>query len=109
MNTRKFSQEQENRIAKKLGGKVVSNSGATRFNKGDVRANFLLIECKTSTTPKDSFSIKLDWLEKNQKEAFSMGLSNAVLAIDFGQAKDYFIIDERLMKLLLEKLREDTK
>lgn len=107
MNTRKYSKEQENRIAKKLGGKVVSNSGATRFNKGDVVVNKVLIECKTSTTSKDSFSIKLDWLEKNQKEAFSMGLDASILTIDFGQEKDYFIINEKLMKLLLEKLKEE--
>lgn len=36
MNTRKYSNLQERRIAKKLQGKKQLNSGATMFAKGDV-------------------------------------------------------------------------
>lgn len=109
MNTRQFSHKQEERVAKLVNGKVVANSGATAFNKGDVivKQLSLLIECKTSAKPKESFSIKKEWLEKNKKEAFSMGIRNTIVAIDFGSSDDYFIIDKKLMQLLLEKLDEE--
>ncbi len=106
MDTRKFSSKQEHRIAKMFDGKVVANSGATRFNKGDVVVDDVLIECKTSTKPKEAFSIKKEWLEKNKEEAFEMGLSHSILAIDFGSEDDYFIIDKALAKLLIETIKE---
>lgn len=107
MNTREFSSKQERRIAKNFDGKVVANSGATRFNKGDVRVGDVLIECKTATKEKDSFSIKKEWLKKNKEEAFEMGLSYSAIAIDFGSDEDYFIIDKELFRMLLEKISED--
>ena len=107
MNTREFSSKQEQRVAKNFGGKVVANSGATRFNKGDVKIGDVLVECKTSVKEKDSFSIKKEWLKKNKEEAFEMGLSYSVLAIDFGSEDDYFIIDKELFGKLLEKISEE--
>ena len=107
MNTREFSSKQERRIAKNFDGKVVANSGATRFNKGDVRVGDVLIECKTATKEKDSFSIKKEWLKKNKEEAFEMGLSYSAIAIDFGSDEDYFIIDKELFRMLLEKISEE--
>ncbi len=107
MNTREFSSKQEHRIAKMFDGKVVANSGATRFNKGDVIINNILVECKTSTKPKDSFSIKKEWLEKNKEEAFSMGLDYSLLAIDFGSGDDYFVIDKLLAVKLIEVLKDE--
>lgn len=106
--TREFSSKQEERIAKFVNGKVVANSGATKFNKGDVinKDLGLLVECKTCTVPKESFSVKREWLLKNDKEAFSMGVSNTCVSIDFGQEDDYFIINKKLMMLLLDKLKE---
>lgn len=107
MNTRKFSSEQEKRISKFLGAKVVANSGATMFNKGDIRLdNTLLIECKTCTTEKDSFTIRREWLIKNKQEAFSQGITNGALCIDFGRKEDYFIIDSKLMLILVNVLKE---
>ena len=105
MNTREFSSKQESRVAKLLNGKVVANSGATKFNKGDVIVDKMLIECKTSTTEKSSFSIKKEWLKKNKEEAFESGLNYSALAIDFGSSDDYFIIDSKLMKILMEALK----
>ena len=107
MDTRKFSSKQEHRIAKMFDGKVVANSGATKFNKGDVLVNNILIECKTSTKPKDSFSIKKEWLEKNKEEAFSMGLDYSILTIDFGSNDDYFIIDRELVTKLIEVIKDE--
>ena len=106
MNTRKYSKKQEDRIAKVVGGKVKANSGATSFFKGDVRTDHLLVECKTSTKEVKSVSIKKEWLEKLNEERFAMGKQHSVLAFDFGDGKDYFIIDKRLMSMLLDTLEK---
>lgn len=106
MNTREFSSKQEHRIAKIFDGKVVANSGATKFNKGDVVVSNILVECKTAVSPKESFSIKKEWLKKNKEEAFSLGLDYSMIAIDFGSEDDYFIIDKHLAKILIDTIRE---
>ena len=106
MNTRKYSKKQEDRVAKVVGGKVNANSGATSFFKGDVRTDHLLVECKTSTKEVKSVSIKKEWLEKLNEERFAMGKQHSVLAFDFGDGKDYFIIDKRLMNMLLDTLEK---
>ena len=46
MNTRKYSSKQEKRVAKDIGGKVTSNSGATRFYKGDISTDSMLTRQK---------------------------------------------------------------
>ena len=102
MNTRKYSYEQEKRIARLLNGKVNANSGATDFYKGDVRTNNLLVECKTSTTTCKSVSIKKEWLDKLKEEQFAMGKIGSAIAFDFGDGNDYFIIDSKMMQFLGE-------
>ena len=106
MNTRKYSKKQEDRVAKVVGGKVNANSGATSFFKGDVRTDHLLVECKTSTKEVKSVSIKKEWLEKLNEERFAMNKQHSILAFDFGDGKDYFIIDKRLMSMLLDALEK---
>lgn len=106
MNTRKYSSQQEKRVAKNLGGRVNANSGATAFNKGDVRTNYLLVECKTSTKEVKSISIKKEWLTKLKQEKFAMGKWHSVLAFDFGDGEDYYIIDKNLMSMLQDYLEE---
>ena len=110
-STRYASETQEDRIADKLEGRVCPNSGAGRFFKSDVRVDnaSLSVECKTSMTPKDSFSIKKAWIEKHYEEAFSNRLSNTAIAFSFcfDDKKDYYVIDDRLMKFLVEKLKEE--
>ena len=97
--TRFYSNKQEKKVAKALGGKQQSNSGATTFNKGDVVTDDWLIECKTATSEKQSFSIKREWLEKNKEEAFAMNKSHHALAFDFGDGGDvYYIVDEKTFK-----------
>lgn len=108
MNTRAFSRKQENKVAKMVNGKVVSNSGATAFNKGDVRTDKILIECKTCTKEKESFSIKKDWLTKNKDEAFAMGKQYSVLAFDFGDGENYFVLDKNLFKKLVNYIEEEN-
>lgn len=102
--TRFYSNRQEKAVAKAVGGKQVSNSGATAFSKGDVRTADWLIECKTCTTERKSFSIKKDWLDKNREEAFAMNKDYNALAFDFGDGKNYYIVDEKTFVLMKEAL-----
>lgn len=105
--TRFYSKKQENSVAKSVSGKRVANSGATMFSKGDVVTNEFLIECKTTTTSKQSFSIKKEWLQKNREEAFAMGKRHNALAFQFGEDEpNYYIIDEKQFQEYLFLLRE---
>lgn len=111
--TRFYSNKQEKSVAKAIGGKQVSNSGATDFNKGDVTTDLFLLECKTCTENKKSFSIKKEWLEKNKEEQFAMGKDYSALVFNFGpDSENYYIVDERLFKTinkLLTFIEEENK
>jgi len=105
--TRYYSKQQEKKVAKAVEGKRQPNSGATPFYKGDVITDQFLIEAKTKTTDCKSFTIKEDWLLKNEEEAFAMNRDSA-LCFDFGPSanKRYYIISERLFDLLQQCLEE---
>ena len=106
--TRHFSSKQEKSVAKAVGGRQVSNSGATDFQKGDVVSDKFLLECKTKTKNSDSMSIKKEWLEKNKREALFMGKEHSALAFNFGpDQENYYIIEEYLFKELLDHLKEN--
>lgn len=110
--TRYFSNIHEESVAKVLGGRIQPSSGSGDFKKGDVvnEKASLLIECKTCVKDKESFSIKKEWLIKNKEESFANRLSNNCIAFNFGPDQDnYFIINEKLMKYLVEKLEEDLE
>lgn len=108
--TRFYSNKQEKSVAKAVGGKKVANSGATAFNKGDVTTDKMLLECKTCVEDKKSFSIKKEWLEKNKEEAFEMGKSYSALAFNFGpDSANYYIIDEKLFKELLNYIEKENE
>ncbi len=105
--TRWYSNRQEKSVAKAIGGRQTANSGATDFSKGDVTTDTWLIECKTATSEKQSFSIKREWLKKNREEAFSMGKDYSALVFDFGDnGERYYIVDEKTFKLMKERLDE---
>ena len=111
-STRYYSDLQEKSVCKLLGAKQTPNSGAGRWRKGDCHQEeaSLLIECKTCMAEKNSFSIKKDWIEKNKEEAFNNRLSNTCIAFNFGpEQKNYFIIDEKLMSFLVDRLAEGSK
>lgn len=96
MNTRKYAKRQEQTLAQMLNAKRQSNSGATPFQKGDVKSKRFLIECKTCIDSKKSFAIKKEWLDKIKEEAFAMGREYGVLAFNFGPGeKNYFVLDEK--------------
>lgn len=100
--TRWYSNRQEKAVAKVLDGKKVANSGAGAFNKGDVTTDEWLIECKTCTTEKKSFSIKKEWLDKNKEEAFAMRKRHSALVFDFGpDTERYYIVDEKTFRELM--------
>ena len=111
MTTRDASNKQEKSVAQLLGGTVNSNSGAGKWRKGDVQipSASLLVECKTCMSDKTSFSVKEDWITKNKEEAMSCRMDNSCVAISFGPDKpNYFLIDSKLMKFLVEKLIEEN-
>ena len=106
--TRFYSKQQEKQVAKQNKGKIVANSGATRFDKGDVKTEQFLIECKTKISSTNSFSIKKDWLEKNKEEAFAMGKRYSALAFNYGPDEpNYYVIDEKLFTYLRDVLEEE--
>ena len=106
--TRFYSKKQENSVAKKMEGQRTANSGATAFQKGDVVLSDWLIECKTSTMERASFSVKRDWLDKNKEEAFAMRKTYNALCFDFGDFGDrYYVIDEKTFKEMVELLKGD--
>lgn len=108
-STRYYSSRQEKKIAKAVQGKQVANSGAGLWGKGDVRNDLFLLEAKTHTEFKDSFSIKHSWIDKNREEAFQMGKRYSALVIDWGDGENHYLIDEHLFLELLEHLREVNK
>lgn len=106
-STKYYSNRQEKQIAKIVSGKQVVGSGSTSFHKGDVKTNNFLIEAKTTISAKSSFSIKKAWLLKNKEEAFAMHRSYSALAFNFGPDEDnYYIIDEKLFKKLVDFLEQ---
>ena len=106
--TRFYSDRQEKHIAKVTKGKQTANSGATAFSKGDVRTDQFLIEAKTCVSEKQSFSIKKEWLLKNEEEKFAMGKDYSALAFNFGDDVNYYIISEKLFIKLLNLLKEEN-
>ena len=97
------SVSQENDIARLLGGRVQSNSGGTRFGGGDVQTEKFFIESKTPTKEQKSFSIKKEWVDKMQEQAFEQGKYQSALAFRFvPDGQDYFVIDSKLMKFLVQ-------
>lgn len=110
--TRYYSSLQEQKVAKMIGGNTVANSGAGKWKKGDVVQYdaSILIECKTTTSDKTSFSIKKEWLDKVKDDAFSNRIENTAVAFSYdSDCKDmYFVIDEKLMRFLIDKLTEEN-
>ena len=104
MATRDYSDMQEKHIAKLTDGKVQSNSGGTKFGGGDVHTNKFFIEAKTPTKEQKAFSIKKDWIDKMQEQAFEQGKEESVLAFRFSpnDKEDFYVLNE---KQFLEYLR----
>ena len=80
MNYKKVSKFQEDRVAKKLGGKSQIASGALYFAKADVRTDKFLCECKT--TERSSYSLKLATWNKVYLEALKDSMRISIMQID---------------------------
>ena len=106
-STRYVSDRHEKRTAKEIGAKVQTSSGSSAFLKGDLFTEQCLIECKTCMTEKKSFSIKKEWLEKIDEQAFQMRKKYPILAFDFGDGENYYIVNEKTMKKLIELLEKE--
>lgn len=101
--TRYFSSKQEQHIAKLLNGRCTSNSGAAHLTAGDVIAGDWLIECKTSMKPKESFSIKKEWIEKNERERMDLQIPYSALVFQFEEdGTNYFVLDEKTFRSMKE-------
>lgn len=104
--TRFYSKKQESAIADVTSGRRTANSGATRFDKGDVVAGQWLLEAKTVTKEQKTFTIRKEWLEKSKKEAFAMGKDYNALVFDFGDGGTrYYVIDEKTFLRIKEELQ----
>lgn len=91
-----------------VGGRVQSNSGGTRFGGGDVHTKTVFIEAKTPTKDKSTFSVKKEWLEKAKEQAFEQNKTSYALAFRFGPKEpDFFVIDAKLFKELINHLEEE--
>jgi folylpolyglutamate synthase/dihydropteroate synthase len=78
---RSLSDKKVSNIAKKTGGKVVANSGATLFSKGDIRYENALAEHKY--TDKKSYKLNACDLQKIYQDATKVR-KDPVFIIDFG-------------------------
>lgn len=107
-STRYYSNKQEKKIAKTVNGKVQSNSGATLFDKGDVRTQNWLFEAKTCMKEQQSFSIKKEWIDKLKQESFAMNKEFYSLVFNFGTQDDenFYILNEKVFKQILNLLYE---
>lgn len=103
--TRYYSNKQEKQVAKAIKGSQTSNSGATPYDKGDVKTDKVLVECKTKTTISKSISIQKEWLDKLREESIFMKKPFYTLVFNFGENTDnYYVIPERIYIQLLEKI-----
>lgn len=85
--TRKRSDKQEKRLAKKFGGRTSAGSGSV-FGENDVKTPEFDIEAKT--TLKKQYTIKLADIKKMQTKAPFH--KKALLAINFEETKEEFIL-----------------
>ncbi len=107
--TRYYSSRQEKQVAKLVNGRVNANSGAAPFVAGDVVANNVLIECKTTTTSTKSYTVKKDVLDKIKKEAYETGRDHAVVAFNFEpDGENYFILNTKFYTELLELYKKQV-
>jgi len=106
--TRFYSDRQEKKVAKAVGGKQTANSGATLFQKGDVVTADFLIEAKTVTKEQQTFTLKKEWFTKNKEEAFAMGKPYSALVFDFGDGEQHYVINQKLFSMLVEYIEKSV-
>lgn len=88
------SQKQEKRVAKEIKGLTTIASGALWGNKGDVRNDEYLVECKI--TKREFYILKRDVWDKIRKEAVKDGLRIPVMNIEVEDGKYAFAVLDKL-------------
>ena len=106
----KKSQDQEKRITKSLNqikaeARTTPGSGSMYCAKSDVVCKHFRVEAKTKVKPAKSVSVKKEWMDKIEQEAFETGKIPA-LAFSFGTQTDYFVLKDRDFYSLIEELEE---
>ena len=115
-STRYYSGLQEEAVAKEVEGRVIINSGATAFKKGDVEFQLLngetmLLECKTKTDTVKQFAVKKEWIKDVETDSFRMGCNYSGLVINFDPHRqdNYVVMDLREFKTLIDTVFIDGK
>lgn len=90
MNYKKKSKKQEHRVAKEMGGKVTLASGALWFQKGDVKLDKFLIECKT--TVNSYYKLHINVWEKISQEALKSGMRIPLMQIELNSGKNRLVV-----------------
>ena len=104
--TRYYSNRQEKAVAKAIGGRQTSNSGATAYDKGDVTDQDWLIECKTCMKDQKSFTLQKEWFDKNLEESIYMKKNHTAVVVNFGpNSKNYYILDEPTFLIMKDLLK----
>jgi len=105
LTSKECSELQEKQIAKLIDGKTQPNSGGTKFGGGDVLTEDFFVEAKTQTTDKICFTLKKEWFDKAQEQAFEQGRIWSAIAFRFGpEQEDHFVIDALLFRTLVHHL-----
>lgn len=104
-----YSKRQETKGNAYLGLKNTKNSGATAFDKGDGKDQYLLMEWKTLTTSQKSRVIHKEWFTKNEEEAFARGKELSAVGFDFGDGENYICVSMRDFKMLYDAWREEQE
>lgn len=109
--TRYFSKNQENTVAKAIGGRTTPNSGATAYSKGDISEGDKkgwLIECKTCTKDQKTFTMHEEWFKKNLEESIFMKKDHSAVVFNFGPNKpNYYVLDEQTFLEMKEALESN--
>lgn len=106
---KKASIQQEERVARLFNGKRTPQSGGGKFVLGDVISEDFLVECKTSVTVKDSYSVKREILKKADEQRREMGKELYALAFSFGDEEDFFVINKKAMSRFIYLQQEAAK
>lgn len=97
-NRQEKSQKSEKRLAKSLGMRTTPGSGNKHLHPSDIVGKYFRIEHKR--TDKKSISLKKEWLDTIAEQAFSRK-QNPVLAIQFGEDAEVFLIKKEMFERLL--------
>ena len=64
-----------------------------------------LIECKTKKEESTQITVKKEWIEKANEQAYQMRKQYAILALSFGDDKDYYLMEPQLFEYLYQKAK----